>query len=320
MEATTEPARGGWKLSDPGKPTRGILLTARDLAMLHDLYSSRFMHANQFKALYGEKAGRRLLQLARHEYVLRSDAAWIWRLHRGGGSKPQVYELGHKGAVALAEARIIPWDAAKRWSEKNRRVKSTSMFLPHTLAVADVRTAFRVACLCRGLPFISGELLTAGTSPRTLTIPGRASAMFTDDTFAIGRAGKEPALFFVEVDRDTESNHTGRISAEGMDADGFDLDTRTAESFGRKFGSEGYFAYARAERQIKQFGIKNFRVLTITTGGERKVLNLAATIGFATHGVEARRYLTTNFTALAVADPLAAPWVDATGSVITLQL
>src|SRR5689334_7337759 len=65
METTAEHIRGGWKLDTPGKPTRGLVLTARDVSILHDLYLGRFMHAGHFKALYGgEKAGRRLLELA----------------------------------------------------------------------------------------------------------------------------------------------------------------------------------------------------------------------------------------------------------------
>src|SRR4051794_41719284 len=116
METTKACTRGGWKLDDPGKPTCGLVLTARDVSILHDLYLSRFMHAGHFKALYGgEKAGRRLLGLARHEFVARSNAAWVWRLHQGGGSKPQVYQLTHKGALTPAQARIIPVGKTRRW-------------------------------------------------------------------------------------------------------------------------------------------------------------------------------------------------------------
>ena len=143
--------------------------------------------------------------------------------------------------------------------------------------------------------------------------------MFTDDTFAIGRAGKEPALFFIEADCDSEQNKPKMQRTVAGEGDDFDvLVEREAESIGRKF--DGYFSYARAERQVEQFGIKNFRVLTITTGGEKKVLNLAGAIQVATHGVEARRYLTTNFAALGAADPFAAPWLDASGSLVSLGL
>src|SRR4051794_23025175 len=130
METMEPRTRGGWKLGDPGKPTRGLVLTGRDLGILHDLFTGRFMHAGQLKALYGgEKAGRRLLQLARHEFVARSNAAWVWRLHQGGGSKPPGYELTHKGALALAGTGIITRDTAQRWEGKKPPGKKKTPFL-----------------------------------------------------------------------------------------------------------------------------------------------------------------------------------------------
>src|SRR5205085_8304485 len=131
-------------------------------------------------------------------------------------------------------------------ADKTRRVRSRSSLPPGPLATADVRPAFRVACMRRGLPFIPGEKLTRTRSARELSVPGRASSMFSDDTFAIGRPGKEPALFFIEADCDSEQNKPKvqrTVEGEGDDFDAFDV--REAESIGRKF--DGYFSYARAE-------------------------------------------------------------------------
>jgi hypothetical protein len=38
---------------------------------------------------------------------------------------------------------------------------------------------------------------------------------------------------------------------------------------------EGYLAYARARKSREQFGIANFRVLTVTGGGEAKMQHIA---------------------------------------------
>jgi hypothetical protein len=60
-------------------------------------------------------------------------------------------------------------------------------------------------------------------------------------------------LFFVEVDRDTESNQAGVATGERGADDFGELAVREAESIGRKFA--GYFSYARAQKQREQFNI-----------------------------------------------------------------
>jgi Replication-relaxation len=246
----------------------------------------------------------------------------MWR-HPGVGSRPNVWALGNLGAWALVGEGLITEARAKDWNENNRRLKRSSLFLPHTLSVNEVKVAFRVACMRRGLTYIPGERLVRNGLAHALDIPGRRRPLMTDDTFAIAREGKEPALFFVEADRDTETNIPGD-SAHHQEWDASDLwgsdwyGETTSESLLFKF--EGYFGYARAQKQVEQFGIKNFRTLTITTGSEKRVLNIAKAAYVGCHGVEVRRYLATNFDALKLADPFDAPWFDAAGSLLTLAL
>ena len=287
-----------------------------------ELYRKRLAHTGQLQALYGDKMDDRLKRLFDAGYIDWPPVQKMWR-HPGSGSRPNAWALGNLGAWALVAEGRITEARAKDWGENNRRLKRSSLFMPHTLAVNDVKVAFRVACMRRGLMYIPGERLVRNGLARALDIPGRRRPLMTDDTFAIAREGKEPALFFVEADRDTETNIPGDTASErelvASDLWGSDwYGETTSESLLFKF--EGYFGYARAQKQVEQFGIKNFRTLTITTGSEKRVLNIAKAAYRGCHGVEVRRYLTTNFDALKLADPFDAPWFDASGSLLALAL
>ena len=90
------------------------------------------------------------------------------------------------------------------------------------------------------------------------------------------------------------------------------------QSLSRKY--DGYLRYARAKRHVEQFGIPNFRVLTITIGGDEKVANVAQTAGEVCDGVGVGRFLVTNFEALENADPFEVPWFDARGNEVRLEV
>ena len=120
--------------------------------------------------------------------------------------------------------------------------------------------------------------------------------------FAIARDGGEPCLFFVEVDRGTEPNV--RRGSEEM------------QSLARKY--DGYLSYARAKRSRAQFGIANFRVLTVTTGEERKAANVAETAGEVCGRNGVGRFLVTSFAAFEESDPLEISWLDASGNEVRL--
>ena len=173
------------------------------------------MTAHHFSALYGAGEGipRRLKRLWKHGYLDRPEAQRIWRMRRGGGSKPLVYALANRGARALIKLGID--GAGKRdWTERNRDLSPSSSKLPHELAVADVVVAFRRACAARpALRFLSREEPAGRTA---LAIPS-GKPLYPDDTFRAPAhrllAGAEP--FFVEMDRGSEPNTRQRIGGSG---------------------------------------------------------------------------------------------------------
>src|SRR3954453_10255414 len=197
MDTTTERIRGGGKHGRGNDNPRAVALTRRDLMIFLELYRNRLMHTGQLQALYGDKMDDRLRRLFDAGYIDWPEVQKMWR-HPGIGSRPNVWALGNRGAWALVAEGHITEARAKDWNENNRRLKRSSLFLPHTLAVNDLKVAFRVACMRRGLTYIPGERLVRNRLARALDIPGRCRPLMTDDTFAIAREGKEPALFFVE--------------------------------------------------------------------------------------------------------------------------
>ena len=83
---------------------------------------------------------------------------------------------------------------------------------------------------------------------------------------------------------------------------------------------ERYLAYARAKRSLEQFGVANFRVLTVTDGGETKVRNVAETARDVCGSVGVGRFLVTSFAALEASDALNVAWLDASGKELRLGL
>jgi hypothetical protein len=182
------------------------------------------------------------------------------------------------------------------------------MLIPHELAVADVRVAFQRACLAHpDLRLGHADELARGQNARALAVPEEKRSLIPDWIFFIlgtHRMISDASLFFLERDRSTEPNV--RHSQDYL------------ESLKRKY--EWYLAYARAKRHVEQFGIKNFRVLTIVSGGEAKMRNVAKTAYEVSGGVGAGRFLVTNSQTLREQDALTLPWLTAAEQTTTLGL
>jgi hypothetical protein len=112
--------------------------------------------------------------------------------------------------------------------------------------------------------------------------------------------GQNRAYFFLEADRGTMP----------VERSSFD---RT--SFYRKLLA--YYETWRQQIHTEHFGIKSFRVLTVTSSAER-VRNIAAAATRATTGKAPRLFLFSDQASIASGDPLAVDWRDAGGGITRL--
>jgi hypothetical protein len=190
------------------------------------------------------------------------------------------------------------------YAERNRDLSAFSSFISHELSLGDVQVAFKRACATRGFELRHAFALAPGQTARALIVPGRDRPLYPDWSFALTPQGREASLFFVEVDQGSEPNV--RYGSHDL------------QSLARKY--DGYLAYARAKRHVAAFGVSNFRVLTVTTGEERKIANVARTAGEVCGGVGVGRFLVTSFATLARGDVFEVPWLDAVGRAVALGL
>jgi len=245
----------------------GMILTPRDLLILRALHRHRLLRSTHLVALSDgsrQTTLRRLQLLFHHGYLDRPAAQLDWYAK---GSEPMVYALGNRGAAVLAAEGER--GGALRW-DKDRNV--SRQFLRHTLAVAEVMVAFEVACRdTEGVEFIRAEevLAAAPEATRRLRLPFRWQVevqeggklhrlgVEPDRVFGLRFAGapeqRRCAYFFLEADRGTMP-----VARKGLDQ----------TSFRRKL--LGYRETWRQGLHRRHLGIPNFRVLTVTTGEERR--------------------------------------------------
>lgn len=287
-------------------PASELVPTTRDLDILCDLHDRRFMNTRQFQALYGRNVDDRLKRLFLHGYIDRPTAQRVHRLREGGGSYSLIYALANRGAQALVVSGRRP-DARKRdWNELNLELSTNSSRIPHELGIADAYVSFRRACAARALDLVQGFELAPGKRARALEVPGEGKLLYPDWIFAVARrdATGEGSLFFLEWHTGSEPNTRYRSPA--------------LEHLSGKY--ESYLAYARAKRSREQFGVTNFRVLTVTAGGETKMEHVVQSANGVCDGVGVGRFLVTTMAAFETADPFDAAWLDASGKEVRLRV
>ena len=271
-------------------------LTPRDLEILRHVARHRFLNSAQIAALTGGSAQqllRRLQGLFHSGHLDRPRAQLSY--FTSGGTRPMVYGLARAGARALAAP------GQNRTSPDNRTVKQ--LYLQHTLLVADSMIAFQRACRGGHAPrLLQEENLAPGQPPSTAfkwTVPvtrgdeRRRTGLFPDRTFALEDAATgERVLYFLEADRATMP-----VTRRSL----------TQSSFLRKLLA--YEATWTQELHRERFGVKRFRVLTVTTTPAR-----AANLAAACDGLTRARglFLFTNIEAITTTPSvLALEWITA---------
>ena len=200
---------------------------------------------------------RRLKLLYHHGYLERPRAQLEY--YHQAGSRHIVYGLGNNGGTLLKQELGVAFRPVS-WEEKNRAVGR--MFLEHALLVSDVMVALELACRASGQIRLLYDDQLALHSERqpfqwkvkihgglTLgTVPDRVFALeFPDQS-----GQSQRAYFFLEADRGTMPVMRRTFSQT---------------SFHRKLLA--YEATWTQNLHRSRFGIRRFRVITVTTSAAR---------------------------------------------------
>jgi Replication-relaxation len=283
-----------------------ITITSRDLSLLAHLASLRFLTPEQLGKLDGgseQNVTRCLRALFDHGYVDQVGDPFVKR----------AYAITRKGARLLNEHGHLV-DPTVRWSLKNKR--AGARFIDHTLGIADVLASLHVAC--RGRRDVSlmleHEIIASAPEntrkarePLRWTAPGAkpkygVSSVVSDGVFGLRFADDTAAYFLLELDRGHMPNVRVRSKLEQT-------------SIGRKLGI--YYDGWRANRQVEQFGLKQLRVLIVTTSTAR-VANMIDVVKQMTGGAGSSFFLFIDRNRLVNGDPLQAEWVSGRGEAVRL--
>ncbi len=238
---------------------KGALLTARDLALVCDLYKYRYLSVRQIQRLHFpslQTTYRRLRALSALGYLAGFLAPHI---------PEHIYYLEQKGAQLVADALGVEATELK-WASSSKKPKDY-YFLRHFLATTEFRLALQAACrqsdleLLGFIPEYYGEKTKAGGVVKYIKdvvcdvqAPAEKISHTPDAVFALAKRAL-PALFFLEIDRGTE---VVSDPSKGV--------LKCARFYLQYLLSGGY------QRYQQDFGcasLKGFRALFVTTSEQR---------------------------------------------------
>ena len=311
-----------------------VELTADDDALLWAVYRHEIIDAHTLRRLFAERSAqhfsRRLKRLFDAELLERLGQQSEGMRRYLGGSRPIAYALAREGGRYLRREHGVPI-AAERMRQRNRELRGQN--IRHGVATSRFMVSLELASRQRdGLTFLSQHEIVPRqgdtqhiTLPKTLqttvdwhgyrehegTRPDRVCGL----RYGNREPGKEHAYFMVEIDQGTETITPG---ARKVRSRSFWRDS----SILRKL-----VVYAHAFRNgahRETFGIDAFRVLIVTSTGERVRRmqecyqeHLASGGGRVPPGL----FLFTDWETLAAHqdDALAVPWERADEKVVSLE-
>lgn len=253
------------------KKAEKIELTHRDEVILRALYKYRFLTTEHLQVLTETDSkwgmNKRLRLLYDHKYVDRPKAQKAIFSH--ADKRPVVHALGNEGARLLSDRFGIAMPPTVYWTEKNRRVREKH--IEHTLGISDFMVGMEKVCAEAGnVRVIDKDEILAQSPAQTkqtkdpfrwktqVRHKGQAHDISIVPDYVFGLEyldrpeGRNKSFFFVEVDRATMPVVRRDVMQTSF--------LRKMQSYGDTWNRK------LAERR---FGMKTFRVLTLTTSSDR---------------------------------------------------
>ena len=285
-------------------------LTDDDVEIVRQVARFRFIRSTHIAALVGRSVDRTNDRLARlyHAAYVDRPRAQIDRFPTNG-SLSLTYALADRGARLLRERDGIQF-ANPELSRKNR--EAGRPFIEHQIEIVNFQVALQRAVRNHpGLRIITPAEITAASRQQMqasrapfalrakLAHRGvvREIGVVPDVVFGLELPDGSRRYFMVEIDRGTMP-----ISRSDFAQTSFEKKMRV------------YLAAHAAKQHERQFGWKNFRVLTVTTDRERmQSMKEALRRLHVPHSPGASLFLFSTFDDLRAIDPLAHEWRDGYG-------
>jgi hypothetical protein len=215
----------------------GFILTEGDLEIFKLIYQHRFLRREHISALTGrppKRLHRRLFKLVANGYL-----AVMVKLPQ----QKHIYALAMRAMPVLVEAGIAGTDVLRA---RLRAHELKPLFLAHEMMIVDLHVMLTLATRDEAIQLLSWEegrelfdSVTVSEMGLVEKIPIRPDAFFTLED-SRRPPGANQSHFFLEADRSTATH------------------TRFKEKMA------GYWNYLMQGLHTKKYGIKSFRVLTIT--------------------------------------------------------
>ena len=297
---------------DAARPCR---ITPRDLALLANLARLRLASGEQLAALDGgseQNVSRSLLALWEHDYVERLlgqvDRRLLYK-----GSFPIIYGLTRRGAWLL---RKHGYDVRRRLLyETDKQRRAGWRFIEHRVGITDFLVRLELACRARNDLHLIERKDIVENSPKT-SRDRRVRLM--------AKVRPDNAVVKLSVDPDEVFGlHFGAASDQRFFM--LELDRGEMPIVRHKSKEQTYFAkkmmiYYEANRvgeHVRELGIPNFRVATVTTSPERAAQMIEAQKEI-TNGRGSNMFLFTDQTNLAASNPLDVRWTTGKGERVHL--
>lgn len=225
-----------------------VILTARDKEILSLVYNYRFIDSKIICALTegSEQGITKRLQKLYHAGYLDRPREQVRKLISRSGKPHYIYGLADKGAEALKEYPEAGNIHKSKWSKNNR--DATERYLDHVMMITNFRATLTLILKDnRNFHFLDWQ--QQDLKEEVMIHDGlvkKRRAFIIPDAFFILKSPAGKALFFLEADRSTT----------------------TSQRYLNKL--RAYWHYWKSGKHLDKYGIKGFRVLTITLSNQRR--------------------------------------------------